>query len=179
MAGATAARLRLRISLLALLLPAPLYAQSAAEADLKAALVFNFAQYTEWEAGAPGAALPSFTICYAGAEMAEAFAQVATRQMRGREILPRPVAAEGPYAGCQVVYWTEGNVRRAVPGKAGPGVLTIGSGDGFLARGGIIESHIENARMVFSINQEAARVAGLRFSSKLLRLAKNLTDRAQ
>lgn len=179
--GATLTRLRppLGIALLIMLLapPQPLRAQSAAEADLKAALVYNFAQYTEWEAGAPDAARQILTICYAAADMGEAFAQIATKQMRGRAIVARPIPAEGPYAGCQIVYWNESNVRRAVPGKAGRGVLTIGIGDEFLARGGMIESHVENARLVFSINLQSARAAGLEFSSKLLRLAKNLADK--
>lgn len=184
MQAAAKPRLRLRpgVPLLALLLSAPLQplrAQTAAEADLKAALVYNFAQFTEWEAGAADAAGQAFTICYAATDMGAAFAQIAAKQMRGRAIVPRPVPAEGPYAGCQIVYWNESNVRRAVPGKAGPGVLTIGSGEEFLARGGIIESHVENARIVFSVNLEGARAAGLRFSSKLLRLAKNLADKPQ
>lgn len=182
--GTTKLRLRLRpgIVLCCLLLLAPLqalHAQLAAEADLKAALIYNFAQFAEWEAGAPDAAAQGFTICYSAPEMGAAFAQIAVKQMRGRAIVPRPIAAEGPYAGCQVVYWNESSVRRGSPGKAGPGVLTIGSGDEFLARGGIIESHVENARIVFSINLESARLAGLRFSSQLLRLAKNLAGKPQ
>lgn len=174
--------LRLGICLLTLLLLAPLQApraQSAAESDLKAALIFNFAQFTEWEAGVPEAAARAFTICYAATDMGAAFAQIAVKQMRGRAIVPRPIPADGPYAGCQIVYWNESNARRALPDKAGPGVLTIGSGEEFLARGGIIESHVENARIVFSINLESARVAGLRFSSQLLRLAKNVAGKPQ
>lgn len=148
-----------------------LHAQVAAEGDLKAALVYNFAQFTEWGEREPAAGQP-FTICYAGAEMAVAFGQIAARSMRGRSVVPRPIAAEGPYEGCQVVYWHAANAQRTFPAMAGPGVLTVGNGVEFLARGGVIETHLENGRFVFSVNLESAQAAGLRFSSKLLRLAK-------
>lgn len=181
-ASPTRWRLRLGVSLLAACLAAPLQplrAQAIVEADLKAALVYNFALFTEWAAADPDAAARSFTICYAGPEMAAAFAQIATKSMRGRAVVTRPVPAEGPYVGCQIVYWHDGNVRRALPGTAGPGVLTIGNGAEFLARGGMIEMHVEDARIVFSINVESARGAGLRFSSRLLRLAKNMAGKLQ
>jgi hypothetical protein len=174
--------LLLRASLLAAGLSGPLqplHAQGTVEADLKSALVYNFAQFTEWEARDPDPARRSFTICFAGAEMSNAFAQIASKSIGERRIAARPIPAEGPYDGCQVVYWHDGNLRRAQPGKAGQGVLTIGSGAEFIARGGMIEMHLEDARVVFSINVDSAREAGLRFSSKLLRLAKNVSGSAQ
>jgi hypothetical protein len=144
-----------------------------AEADLKAALIFNFAQFTEWDEREPPSEARPFTICYAGAEMTAAFAQIAARSIRARKIVPRPIPAEGPYDGCQVVYWHQSNAR-AFPAKAGHGVLTIGNGVEFLLRGGMIETHVEDGRFVFSMNLESAQAAGLRFSSKLLRLAKGV-----
>jgi hypothetical protein len=169
-----------RRSLLAACLCVPLQAlqaQGAGEADLKAALVYNFAQFTEWEEREPAAAGRPFTICYAGAEMTAAFAQIAARSIRERSVVPRPIPAEGPYEGCQVVYWHLSHAQRALPAKAGYGVLTVGNGVEFLARGGMIETHVEDSRFVFSINQESAHAAGLRFSSKLLRLAKGVLDK--
>jgi len=157
----------------------PLRAQSTDEADLKAALVYNFALFTEWETGGAEFAGRPFTICYAGPETAAAFAQVATKLIRSRPTVVRPIAVEGPYEGCQVVYWDGSHARRALPRKAGYGVLTIGNGAEFLQRGGMIEIHFEERRAVFSINAEAAKGAGLRFSSKLLRLAKNVAGGAQ
>ncbi len=184
MGGALTTRWRLLpgVSVLVACLSAPLQpvrAQAIVEADLKTALVYNFALFTEWVAGDPDSAERSFTICYAGTEMAEAFAQIAAKSIRSRTVLPRPIPVEGPYRGCQVVYWHDGNVRRALPEKAGHGVLTIGNGAEFLARGGMIEMHVEDSRVVFSINVESARVAGIRFSSKLLRLAKSVVGASQ
>lgn len=157
----------------------PLHAQGAGEADLKAALVYNFALFTEWETGETEAAGRPFTICYVGPEMAAAFASIAAKSIRARTIALRAIPTEGPYEGCGIAYWHDGNARRALPEKAGHGVLTIGIGAEFLQRGGMIEMHVEEARIVFSINAESARRAGMRFSSKLLRLAKNVTGMPQ
>ncbi len=157
----------------------PLRAQATGEADLKAALVYNFALFTEWETGGAESAGRSFTICYAGPETAAAFAQISAKSMRTRPIVVRPIAAEGPYDGCQVAYWDGSHARRALPRKAGHGVLTIGNGAEFLQHGGMIEIHLEERRVVFSINADSAKGAGLRFSSKLLRLAKNVVAGAQ
>jgi hypothetical protein len=181
--GAAAGRWRLLLGVLllatALCLPArAVRAQVAVEADLKAALVYNFALFTEWAPDAPGSSGSRFTICYVGTEVAAAFAQLADKQIRARTVVARSVAADGPFEGCQIVYWHDGIAKRASPGKPGPGVLTIGSGAGFLARGGMIELRVENARIVFSINPDSARAAGLLFSSKLLRLAANVSGKA-
>lgn len=156
----------------------PLHAQVADEADLKAALIFNFAQFTEWDEREPPSEATSFTICYAGAEMTAAFVQIAARSIRARRIVARAIPAEGPYDGCQVMYWHQ-NSARASPAKAGHGVLTIGNGVEFLSRGGMIETHVEDGRFVFSMRPEAAQAAGLRFSSKLLRLAKGAQEKRQ
>ncbi len=172
----------LRAFLIAGFLSCPLpvlYAQAAVEADLKAALVYNFVQFTEWVESNPDSAGAPFTICYVGEELSAAFVQVATRTIRDRGIVARPIAAEGPYDGCQVVYWHEVDTLRTRPVRTGPGVLTIGSGPEFISLGGMIEMQLEGTRIVFSINPDSASAAGLRFSSKLLRLAKNLANKVE
>jgi hypothetical protein len=54
----------------------------------------------------------------------------------------------------------------------GAPILTVGDGDAFASGGGMIGLFVEDGRMRFAINTEAAHRAGLRFSSKLLNLAK-------
>ena len=51
------------------------------------------------------------------------------------------------------------------------GVLTIGEAEGFAAQGGIINFKMEEGRVRFEINVEAATRENLRISSKLLTLA--------
>jgi hypothetical protein len=58
---------------------------------------------------------------------------------------------------------------------AGPGVLTVGEGEGFIRDGGMIAFVIEDNRVRFAINQAVAENAGLKLSSKLLSVAKAIT----
>ncbi len=55
-------------------------------------------------------------------------------------------------------------------------VLTIGDTRGFAQQGVIINFYIEQNKVCFEINVDAAKRAGLRISSKLLRLAKIVHD---
>ena len=54
----------------------------------------------------------------------------------------------------------------------GAPVLTVGDGDGFARGGGMIGLFVEDGRMRFAINPNAAQRAGLRLSSQLLKLAR-------
>ena len=56
----------------------------------------------------------------------------------------------------------------------GAGILTIGSENDFLEKGGILNFVYKNKKMGFEINMIAADRAGLKIRSKLLRLAKRV-----
>jgi YfiR/HmsC-like len=58
----------------------------------------------------------------------------------------------------------------------GAPVLTVGDGDTFPRRGGIVGLIIEDGRMRFAINPDAAQRSGVRLSSKLLSLARLVRD---
>jgi hypothetical protein len=50
----------------------------------------------------------------------------------------------------------------------------VGDGDGFAARGGMINFLLEEQKVRFEINTAASQVAGVRISSQLLKLATRL-----
>ena len=50
-------------------------------------------------------------------------------------------------------------------------MLTVGDTGGFLEQGGIVNFVLEGTKVRFEISQEAAQRAGIRISSRLLRLA--------
>ncbi len=55
-------------------------------------------------------------------------------------------------------------------------ILTVGTADSFLERGGMIHLFREENKFKFSASREAAERANLRLSSKLLRFAKEVID---
>jgi hypothetical protein len=60
----------------------------------------------------------------------------------------------------------------------GPGVLTVGEGETFTREGGMIGLVIDNRRVRFDVNQTAAERAGLKISSKLLSVARDVQNKA-
>lgn len=82
-------------------------------------------------------------------------------------------------SGCQIVF-VGGSERAPVTDLAGRlrgrAVLLVGESEGFAASGGAIEFTIEDGRVRFIINPDAADRAGLKISSKLLALARIVHD---
>ena len=58
----------------------------------------------------------------------------------------------------------------------GHSVLTVGEQEGFAVRGGIVNLTKEKNKVRFEINLDAAKRAGLKMSSQLLKLAKVIHD---
>jgi hypothetical protein len=55
-----------------------------------------------------------------------------------------------------------------------PGVLTVGESDDFLDKGGVIRLLIEDKKVRFEVNMDAAQQAHLTISSQLLKLARTI-----
>jgi len=64
-----------------------------------------------------------------------------------------------------------------VRGLKGSSTLTVGEAEGFAVLGGIINLTVEGNKVHFEVNRLAADRAGLRISSRLLSLAKIVTER--
>ena len=151
-------------------------AESPLEYQVKAAFLLNFTRFVDWPPEAfPNSEAP-FTICIYGGDP---FGGALERTVEGETVNGRPVAIRRiglsqPHA-CQVVFADrqQKDVSRLLAGL-GAGVLTVGETDQFLREGGMIAFHLENRRVRFDINQSAATRAGLRLSSKLLSVARNV-----
>ncbi|HMI47252.1 MAG TPA: YfiR family protein, partial [Gemmatimonadaceae bacterium] len=65
-------------------------------------------------------------------------------------------------------------LRRILSAAASAGVLTIGEGESFATRGGVIGLLVEDRKVRFDVDTSAAQNAHLRVSSKLLALTRNV-----
>lgn len=155
--------------------PAPAGAQS--EDHIKAAFLFNFARYVEWPKGAFENARAPVRICMAGAGD---FAGVVAEAVSGKNVGDRDVEVVSGVAleqagTCHILYVGDGfadgpeavaaSVERAH-------VFTVADREGFAERGGIANFIRADKKVRFEINPDAAKKAGLKVSSRLLRLAK-------
>jgi YfiR/HmsC-like len=152
-------------------------ASSPNEYQLKAAFLFNFAKFIDWPPGSFASPQAPFSICILGKDP---FGQAIDDALRGKLIGEHSVGVRrakevSEVRHCQIVFvaGTETrNIAALLDGVRGANVLLVGEADGFAASGGTIQFMVEENHVRFLINVDAADRSGLKFSSKLLALAK-------
>ena len=146
------------------------------EYQVKAFFLYNFARYVEWPAETFKAANDPIVICILGQnpfggalEQAVAGKVLGTRSFAVRQISDTP-----PGSSCHILFVNSSERRRfrSMAGRLkGSAVLSVGETPGFTADGGVINFKLENGKVRFEIDVEAAGREHLRISSKLLSLA--------
>ena len=152
-------------------------AEEAPEYHVKAAFLLNFTKFVDWPAGAFAGADSPIDICILGDDpFGKVLDQmVADEVVGGRRLTAHRIKQLPPPKLCQVVFGGKsGKELVKILPALGPGVLTVGEGEGFIHEGGMIAFVIENRRVRFEINQRAAANAGIRLSSRLLSVAKSV-----
>jgi hypothetical protein len=166
--------LRFLAVLLGMLLPAAVLA--ASEYDVKAAFIHNMAKFVEW----PGASEGPQQLCILGEDALAEAARMLQGQPIGRGTWDLPaVSARGNFQQCRVLFIGASeapNLRRILDGVKGRPVLTVGDSEGFAAAGVMVNFYLEQNKVRFEINPDAANRAGLKFGSQLLKLARLVRD---
>ncbi|MGA9884988.1 MAG: YfiR family protein [Candidatus Acidiferrales bacterium] len=151
------------------------------EYQLKAAFLFNFAKFVEWPPSSFTSLQEPFSICILGTDP---FGPVIDETLRGQMIEGRAVTVlrvqeAAQLRHCQVAFISASNkdtLAQILQTVRGANVLLVGETPGFAAAGGAIQFQMQENRVRFSINPEAAERAGLHVSSKLLSLATIVHD---
>jgi len=148
------------------------------EYELKAAFVYNFAKFVEWPEDAFVSPAESLRIGILGNDpFGDALpAVIAGRSAAGRGIELRRYRRPADVSGCQILFIRppEGELPRVLRALDPRGVLTVGEGEAFAREGGVIGLVMEENRVTFEVNLEAAERAHLTLSSKLLQLARRV-----
>ncbi len=151
------------------------------EYRVKLAFLYNFAQFVQWPTDAfPGPSGP-LTICVAGEdpfkgepEQGLSHRATGTHPLTVRRLKPE----EDPRA-CQMIF-VRSTEKKVVPrifsAIKGSSTLTVGESKGFAERGGIINLTLQENKLHFEINIDAANQTRLKISSKLLALATIVKD---
>ncbi len=148
-------------------------ADLASEAAVKAAFVYNFAKFVEWQTPTDAAAT-DVKICVAGVdgELAATMAALEGKPVQTRTVSIRREAKVGDLDACQILLVGAGARALADASRGKAGLLTVSDVKGFAGAGGVIELFTEDGKMRFEVNLRAAQRAGLRISSQLLKLAR-------
>jgi hypothetical protein len=153
--------------------------QPGVEYAVKATYLYKFAPFVEWPVGVFATPTDPFVICIAGDDAVSVLVDEAAR---GQRVGAHPIEVvhlpAGGAVACHVLYVAQRGAAgaadlRAVRGKP---VLTVtdGAGDGH----GIINFVLQDNRVRFEIDQNAAAENDLVISSKLLNLAVRVRPKA-
>jgi len=150
--------------------------QAMDEYQVKAAFVFNFAKFIEWPAQSFKTSSDPIVLCAIGhTPFGKDLEKVIQgKSIEGRSFVFRQVSdAEGANA-CHILFVASSERKHfhsLWPRLKVTGILSVGEADGFATDGGVINLKLDDGRVRFEINVDAAEREQLHISSKLLSLA--------
>jgi hypothetical protein len=152
------------------------------EYTVKLAFLYNFTKFIEWPPDAYSDPSAPLMICVVGHDpFSEALeGELRTRSVGAHPVDVRTMRTNDKLSMCQIVFVpvTESTqADRIVRGLKGCRTLTVGETEGFAVLGGIINLTVEANQVHFEVNRLAADRAGLKISSRLLSIAKIVTER--
>jgi hypothetical protein len=164
----------------ALLWVAPRHASAegpSREYAVKAAFIYNFAQFIEWPADAFKDATSPLVIGIVGDDPFQGALEkaVSGKTVGGRAFSIRHLAADDDLKSCHILFLAaseSGKTIEILRKLGGLSVLTIGETDDFPWSGGVIRFFLEDNKVRFEINPDAAESSKLKISSKLMKLAR-------
>lgn len=149
-------------------------ATSLPEYQLKAAFLYNFANFTEW----PASVGATIQLCVYGPDPFGAFLDdMDGAKLGSRKIAVRRTNQFDALAGCNLVFVATpalASLPRIVEAAKGKPLLTVVEGGEQPGRGAAITLTLDSSRVAFEVNMAAVRDANLTLSSKLLRLARDV-----
>lgn len=143
------------------------------EATLKAAFIYNFTKYIEWETDDDNQ--NSFTIGIIGpSAVDEPLGEIAQKNtVRNRKIIVRHFNSPEEIDYCNILFIPKKNqfTLQSVLNKVNKGTLTISEEAGFAKQGTAFNFVLVNDKLKFEANLKALYSANLKASSQLLKLA--------
>jgi hypothetical protein len=160
----------------------PAAAQRQLEYEVKGQFLGHFIDFVEWPATVFAAPDAPFRLCLLGADPfgAPLRAQLSGEQVAGHRLVIERAKDEASAAACHMVF-----VRDASPARAealrkatrGRPVLVVGDSVRLLEHCVAIAFVVEGGYVRFDVNLPALAAQGLRVNPRLLRVARDATDR--
>ncbi len=148
-------------------------ASQISEEQVQATMLLQVVKFVDWpEQSAAG----QMRICVLGGGRFQAALEGAARNetWHGRPISVVGIEKVSQAGDCQVTFVgaaSERDIQALIGRHEGP-VLTVSHRDGFARRGGMVNFVNDQGRIGLEVNKGAGERAGIRFSSKLLRLVR-------
>jgi hypothetical protein len=168
--------------LLSLAPSAPAQTAEVREYQVKAVFLYNFALFVDWPPSAFEEPQSPLVIGILGTDPFGDYLDEAVRNERvnNRPMVIRRFRRVEDITICHILFIspsTSGQLEHVLASLKGRSILTVSDVDGFSQLGGMIRFVEEKNKIRLRINLEAAKAAGLRISSKLLRPAEVVSMR--
>ncbi len=149
------------------------------EYRVKAAFLFHFAQLVDWPADSSQEADGFLSLCTVGDDPFQGAleATVAGKAVGTRALRVLHLKDTEDMHACQIVFLGKAqskHIPSLLAGLRHAPILTVGETPGFLESGGMVRFLLEDNRVRFEINLDAADAAGLKIGSRLLILAQSV-----
>jgi predicted nucleic acid binding AN1-type Zn finger protein len=150
--------------------------KSPGEYQVKALFIYNFLNFVDWPADSSIHSSPTINVCIIGDNpFGDALDDIRNDTVKGRKLTFRFYRPFDEPEGCHLLFIPASEKRHAahiLKSVRDANVLTVGDTEESVRQGAIIGFFIEQKKVRFAINIEAAKWAGLKISAKLLKLAK-------
>ena len=150
------------------------------EYQVKAAFLYNFAKFVEWPETALSSSMAPLNICILGKNPFNA----SLDDIRGKTVSGRPLSIRinpdiEKLDQCHILFICaseKNQLSNIIQRLNNASVLTVADMEGFTSAGGMINLVMQDNKVSFDINLKSARLAGLKISSRLLKLANTVRE---
>jgi YfiR/HmsC-like len=154
-------------------LSAPGEERKPGEYEVKAVFIYNLAKFIEWPDKSLGSS-STLTVYILGDDpFGSDWDAITGKLIKGKRIVVQPIDSPDDLGKAGILFISSSekeNLRDILKRTSGLPILTVGDTKSFAQRGVMINFYIENNKIRFEINLEAANLAGLKISSNVLRM---------
>jgi uncharacterized protein DUF4154 len=154
--------------------------REAPEYQVKSAFLFSFIRLVDWPLSAAAAARAPLHLCVLGESPIVGELQSRARTpVKGREVVVRRLPDDTDLRGCEVLFISEhvGGDLNAVMRTVPTAVLTVSEIDTSERVESVLNLVVEDRKVVFDVNVDAAKRARLWVSARLLGVARAVDGR--
>jgi len=152
--------------------------ESRSEYQLKAAYIYNFLQFTEFDKGTEAQPKDLIRVCVISNQgIPEGFEQLSTKKALGKEIKIVHLGSKEEFSQCRVLYFVNPvvqDLKTTLKAATELGILTVGEADSFVGSGGMIHFLIKDSKLRFRVDLLKVKEGRLSVSSRILKLAEEV-----
>lgn len=149
---------------------------NSGEQQIKAAMIYNLAKFTNWPPESLPADQNQFLICILGqGQLSKAVETLQLKPVQGRNIIVRSITQPEEAANCQMLVIAESERQRipaALEKTRQEKLMTISDSDEFAKAGGSVGFYVEDGKVRLEINTSAVQIHKLRIDAQVLKLAR-------